>query len=365
MGDAEHRLLGHDLNAGGDVGVALLQVGAGLARRPEQLDEGPIDRAQPVMVAQVAHVQAEAAVLGQRDQLAHLVEPGRPAVGRHAHDLVLTFVDLETQVAGECAVQQPERMRVANLVGHLEVDAAPDAERGAGPFSNTVGGDDRGLVERRWKVGAGGVRKVVLAEENLAVEAQRLTDLAAHPQFLAEPALQCVDEGATGSRIRRGVAGHDALELEQRLLVEDDVIEVVRLEAARFEAVIRGLDGQSGVVLDAAETLFLGRCDQIAVAQQASARVVVEAGQAEDVQQLRIGAATRQRSLRQARARATSSAQGERSGPGAAPRTAGQGARPGRARPSRRPSAARASGTHRRGARTPATRPRAALEERV
>ncbi len=160
------------------------------------------------------HIQAKAAVVGKRNQLAHLVDPRRLAVGGHAHDLVLTFVDLETEVAGEGAVQQTERMGVADLVGDFEVDAVADAKRGARPFPNPVGGDNRGVIKRRWKVRARGMCDVVLAKENLTVEVQRLPDLAAHPQLLAEPGLECVDERAARSGIRGGVAGHDPLELE-------------------------------------------------------------------------------------------------------------------------------------------------------
>ena len=50
--------------------------------------------------------------------------------------------------------------------------------------------------------------------------------------------------------MRRGVTGHDALELQQRLLVEDDVVQVFGVDVRRFEAVVRGAQRQAGVVLE-------------------------------------------------------------------------------------------------------------------
>src|SRR5579859_2996752 len=175
-------------------------------------------------------------------------------------------------------------MRVPNLLRDFEVDAASGAERGACPFTNSVGGEDGGIVERRRKIGARGVRDVVLAKENLAVEAERLANLAAYPQLRPEPGLQGADERAPRARVGRGVPGDDALELEQRFLIEDHVVELVRVDAARVQAEVRRLDGQSSVVFEAAEPLLFGRGHQVAVAQQAGAGVVVEAGQAEDIQ---------------------------------------------------------------------------------
>ena len=83
VGDGDQRVFGHALDAGGDVGVALVfrhrrffgralrvgrhreEVGFGRARRAEQIDEalvvGVFGR---IVEAEVIHVQAEAAVRG-------------------------------------------------------------------------------------------------------------------------------------------------------------------------------------------------------------------------------------------------------------------------------------------------------------
>ena len=51
--------------------------------------------------------------------------------------------------------------------------------------------------------------------------------------------------------------GQDALELEDRLLVEDDGVEVGGRMPGLLEAVLDGERGERGVVLLAAEALFL------------------------------------------------------------------------------------------------------------
>src|SRR5262245_58195213 len=83
------------------------------------------------------------------------------------------------------------------------------------------------------------------------------------------------------------VARHDALELQQRLLVEDDVVQVVRVEVGGHETVVGRAQRQAGIVLESRKALFFGGRNQLTVAQQARSSVVVEAGQSEDVQNWR------------------------------------------------------------------------------
>ena len=65
---------------------------------------------------------------------------------------------------------------------------------------------------------------------------------------------------------REGQIGLDeTVELQQRLVVEDDVVELLDLEAGLLQAVVRRVRREAVVVLDAREALFLRGGDDVAV----------------------------------------------------------------------------------------------------
>ena len=130
---------------------------------PEQSVELHRGHHGAVCVREVRHVHAEGAVVLQVDQVLHdgVAEAGL-AVGRQAHQLVLAAVHLEAREIGEGRVEQPQRVRKAQLLQHADLIAAPVRDTAGGPLSHAVHGDDGGLLERRGEEGAGGVRFVVL-----------------------------------------------------------------------------------------------------------------------------------------------------------------------------------------------------------
>src|SRR5438105_11384321 len=105
----------------------------------------------------------------------------------------------------------------------------------------------------------------MFAEQNLAAEIKGLAHLTTHPQLLPEPRLHRSDECAAGARVCGGVTSHDSLEFEQRLFVENDVVELIRLQTSGFEAVVRGVDRQAGVVFGARKALFFGRGNELTI----------------------------------------------------------------------------------------------------
>ena len=102
---------------------------SGRAGRPaEQRVEPGARHRQPLAVVEVVHVQPEAAVGLQVDQmLVDRIPVDGPAVRRKAHQLVFAAVDLEPAVVGERRVQQAERVRKREVVGQRDAVAAPDA----------------------------------------------------------------------------------------------------------------------------------------------------------------------------------------------------------------------------------------------
>src|SRR5215472_11570879 len=125
---------------------------------------------------------------------------------------------------------------------------------------------------------------MVLAKKNRSAIPQRLAQSAANPQFLTQPHLHCLDEHATRTWKSRPIACQDAFKLQQRFFVEDDIVEISRLDAASREAVARRTLRKARVVLLATEPLLLGRRNDDAVAQQARRGIVIEAGNPQDVQ---------------------------------------------------------------------------------
>ena len=109
----EDDLFGDRLDARRQVHVPLLDVAFGIpGRAAEQIVEPPVGHRQPLAVVEVVHVQPEAAIRLQVDQvLVDGIGVDRCAVRREPHQLVLAAVDLEAAVVGEGRVEQPERMR--------------------------------------------------------------------------------------------------------------------------------------------------------------------------------------------------------------------------------------------------------------
>src|SRR5262249_36638057 len=73
-----------------------------------------------------------------------------------------------------------------------------------------------------------------------------------------------------------------ALELDEGLLVEDDVVDVRERDAPLLQDEVDGETREPGVVLDAAEALLLRGRDQLAVLHQGGRGVVVVGGEPED-----------------------------------------------------------------------------------
>src|SRR5207253_7393565 len=86
-------------------------------RQSEQrLELAAVRPLRGVVEREIVHVQLEAAVRPEPNELPHLVGVPRRPEGRHAHDLVLALVDLEAEKRGEGTIKQANRVRKPDLV---------------------------------------------------------------------------------------------------------------------------------------------------------------------------------------------------------------------------------------------------------
>ncbi len=283
-GACQDDLLRHPLDRRGDVhlpaGDPRLGLAAGAA---EQRLHPPVRHGQRVDEREVVQVEAERAVVAEVDEVvAHELRVAGLAVRGQPHELVLARVDLEPAEVGDRAVQEAERVRVLDLLEQLDPVAVPGADRRRRPFPDPVDGEDRRALERRGVEGRGRVGGVVLGEEQVDVLAEMATDPLLHPQLGPEGGPRGLPPRLLAARGDRHQRGHDPLEREQGVVVEDDRGEVARLDEGLAEAVVDGAPGEPRVVLAAGEALLLGRGHDLAVADDRRGGVVVEGGDAQD-----------------------------------------------------------------------------------
>src|SRR4051794_26575635 len=87
----------------------------------------------------------------------------RLAIRRQSHQFVFAAIDLEAAVVGEGRIEQPQRVGKTHLLSELDLITSANAPSGGGPFADAVDRQNRGLVIRRWKEGAGCVRQMMRA----------------------------------------------------------------------------------------------------------------------------------------------------------------------------------------------------------
>ena len=174
----------------------------------------------------------------------------RLAVGREPHHLVFAGVDLEAGVVGEGRIEQPERMReVQSPCASRDRLPRPNADRRGRPLADAVHREDHRLVERRRKERAGRVALVMLGEQQLAFPIEvrdrtRAARRAAAASGTASPssraASPCERSGSPGRK--REIGLEQPLELEERLVVEGDVVDLAERDAALAQAIARARD---------------------------------------------------------------------------------------------------------------------------
>ncbi len=295
-GQVDQHLFQHLLNAGRAIGEPASFVGlqvdrlVPVPRRPEELDEARgVGALAGGLVLEVLQVQGERPVRRPVDDLAHLVDHGRPPVGGQAHHLVLALVHGEAQIGGEGRVEHPQRVGEPDLPGQGDVGgpagrARAVADRKRRPFPHAIACQDRRTARRRGEEGGSRVRLVVLGEQDLPPRnAQVGRDHAANPDLLAQRVLHRLGERTPRFGEGPKGAGQDAVELQHRALVEHHGVQRLGLQPRRVEAPFDRFQREGRIVLPARKPLFLDRGDRNAVDHQGRRRVMVVGRNPEDI----------------------------------------------------------------------------------
>src|SRR5687768_4203015 len=104
-------------------------------------------------------------------------------------------------------------------------------------------------------------------------------------QLLLDPERQCHREAAVAPWCEGKIRLQQPLEFDERLVVEDNKIDVAEPDLRVVEAIAHGVGRKTRVVLAAAESLLLRRRDDLSVDDQHGSAVVIERGQTEDAHQ--------------------------------------------------------------------------------
>ena len=102
-------------------------------------------------------------------------------------------------------------------------------------------------------------------------------------QFFLQPDGHGRDEGTNAVGCIAEIGFQQALELDQRFVIENDVVQVMHTDTALRQAVVDCVGGESRIMLLAGKPLFLCGRDHLAVAQQGCRAVVVVGGYPQDI----------------------------------------------------------------------------------
>jgi hypothetical protein len=121
-------------------------------------------------------------------------------------------------------------MRELDLLRQLDAVPAAHAERRGAPLADAVERENRRLVEWARKKRAGRVALVVIGKRDrrLDLRAEVFADDLRQPDLFFQPDGNRHAEALDAGRRERQVGLYEPLEFPQRLLVEDDIVDVRR-----------------------------------------------------------------------------------------------------------------------------------------
>ena len=182
-------------------------------------------------------------------------------------------------------------MRKVDLLSELEPIVRSETGRRGRPLAHPVHGQHGRLLEGRGEEGARGMALMVLGEEEPPppveggdVRLERLREQELLKQLLPEPQRNRHGKGRESSRGEGQIRLEKTLELEKRLVIEDDVIHLGEAAPGRSQAILDGAAREARVVFPSGEALLLGGGHDAPVVDERSRAVVIEGRDTEDAQ---------------------------------------------------------------------------------
>src|SRR3989344_1144243 len=150
-------------------------------------------------------------------------------------------------------------------------------------FPRTVHGEYCRFLE--WRRGKGGcrMRDVMGNEEDFPLKAEFFSKNALHLHFHTKPFGYSAEKGLQGKGIRLYKTVENPLELQQRLLVVGQGLNVIEGNASFAKTERHRLKRKRVIVLDARESFFLGGDEHLAVLEQGRRTIVVKRRNSENI----------------------------------------------------------------------------------
>src|SRR6266704_1041217 len=124
---------------------------------------------------------------------------------------------------------------------------------------------------------------MVLGEQHLPLVLELFPDQLRDPELFLQPYRHRLGKGTEPSRETGKVRGEEPLEFQERLVVEPHVVQILRCDLSRLQAVLDGLAGKPLIVLLSREAPLGGGCDQATVLNETGGGIVIVAGDTKDV----------------------------------------------------------------------------------
>lgn len=125
---------------------------------------------------------------------------------------------------------------------------------------------------------------MVSGEDDITPVSHLSFDGLAHKEFLLEPQRHRLDKRPYTSGCKAEVRQQYPFEFDERLIVEGHIIQVVRTNACFVKAVLDRVGREGRIVFLACEPFLLSRCDYMAVGNKCGCTVMIESGDAQNVQ---------------------------------------------------------------------------------
>ena len=107
-------------------------------------------------------------------------------------------------------------------------------------------------------------------------------------EFLIQPQRERLHERKKPSGCMGEIGLENPIEFQKWLVIEGDVVEILRFDAGLSQAVGHGIARKTGIVLDPGKPLFLSCSHDFTVAHEGRGGVVIESADSQDMHVLQV-----------------------------------------------------------------------------